>query len=231
MSNPDSARIIRHLSAADPILAEVIRAAGAYALIPETTRTPFESLLRAIVYQQLNGVAAGTILKRLINCCGTQPYPQPEDILRCNDTKLRQAGLSFNKIAALKDLSSKAQADVVPDTATLQRLDDEAIIERLTQVRGVGRWTVEMLLMFQLGRPDVLPCDDFGVRNGFRLAYGLKKMPEPKVLAAYGKRWQPQRSAAAWYCWRAVDLHREGKLPKAGQRVTMPRIRRKRRRL
>jgi DNA-3-methyladenine glycosylase II len=117
----------------------------------------------------------------------------------------------------------------VPDRRTLAALDDAAIIERLTQVRGVGRWTVEMLLMFQLGRPDVLPVDDFGVRAGFRAAYGLTRMPKPKVLALWGERWKPYRSAAAWYLWRALELARAGKLPAPAQRVVLPRLPRKRR--
>ncbi len=113
----------------------------------------------------------------------------------------------------MKDLSAKALDGTVPDTATLLPLDDDAIVARLTAVRGIGRWTVEMMLMFQLGRPDVLPVDDFGVRNGFRLAYGLRAMPAPRALAAFGARWAPHRSAAAWYLWRACDLHKAGTLP------------------
>jgi DNA-3-methyladenine glycosylase II len=118
---------------------------------------------------------------------------------------------------------------VVPDHATLDELEDLVIIERLTQVRGIGRWTVEMMLMYQLGRRDVLPVDDFGVRNGFRLAYGLRKMPSPKALAAFGARWAPHRSAAAWYLWRACELHRAGTLPVPSEPTRLPRIRRLRR--
>jgi DNA-3-methyladenine glycosylase II len=122
-------------------------------------------------------------------------------------------GLSFAKIASIKDLAQKTLAGVVPPQEILHTLADEEIIERITQVRGIGRWTVEMMLMFRLGRPDVLPVDDFGVRNGFRLAYGLRGMPTVRALAEYGARWAPFRSVAAWYLWRAVDLHRAGKLP------------------
>ena len=126
---------------------------------------------------------------------------------------MRAAGLSFSKIAAVKDLAAHTLSGVVPDLATLQTLENDAIIERLTVVRGIGRWTVEMMLMFQLGRPDVLPVGDFGVCNGFRLAYGLRAMPTPRALAVYGERWTPHRTAAAWYLWRAVDLARAGRLP------------------
>jgi DNA-3-methyladenine glycosylase II len=127
---------------------------------------------------------------------------------------MRAVGLSFAKIASIKDLARKTLDGVVPPSEILHTLADEEIIERLTQVRGIGRWTVEMMLMSRLGRPDVLPIDDFGVRNGFRLAYGLRGMPTPRALAEYGARWAPYRSVAAWYLWRAVDLHREGKLPR-----------------
>jgi hypothetical protein len=140
-----------------------------------------------------------------------------------NET-LRAVGFSFSKIAALKDLATKTVAGIVPDRNTLMDLEDAEIIARLTEVRGIGRWTVEMLLMFQLGRPDVLPVDDFGVRNGFRLAYGLRKMPAPKALAAYGERWAPHRSAAAWYLWRAVELKRAGSLPEPAERIRLPRV-------
>jgi DNA-3-methyladenine glycosylase II len=126
-------------------------------------------------------------------------------------------GFSYAKIAALKDLAAKTLSGVVPTAAEFPLLDDEQIIERLVSVRGIGRWSAQMLLMFHLGREDVLPADDFGVRNGFRLAYGLKGLPHTKALLAWGERWKPHRSAASWYLWRAVDLHREAKLPKAGR--------------
>jgi DNA-3-methyladenine glycosylase II len=228
MNHPKSRTIVACLSKVDPVLAGVIRAAGPYKVIPDTTCPPFQSLARAITFQQLNGVAAGTIFKRFIVACGPEPFPAPQTVLAMPQASMRAAGLSFNKIAALKDLAAKTIEGLVPDTATLTALDDEAIIERLTQVRGIGRWTVEMLLMFQLGRLDVLPVDDFGVRAGFRYAYGLRKMPATKVLAAYGVRWSPYRSAAAWYLWRAMELERAGKLPVPAERIVLPRIRRKR---
>src|SRR6185295_12976356 len=138
---------------------------------------------------------------------------EAELVLATSDEKMRAVGLSYAKIASIKDLARKTLDGVVPPYEILHTLADDEIVERLTQVRGIGRWTVEMLLMSRLGRPDVLPVDDFGVRNGFRLAYGLRGMPTPRALAEFGARWAPYRSVAAWYLWRAVDLHREGKLP------------------
>jgi DNA-3-methyladenine glycosylase II len=226
--HPRNRAITQHLSKVDRVLAGVIRAAGPFKVIPDLSCPPFKSLAQAITFQQLNGIAAGTIFKRFIVACGPEPFPAPQRVLAMPEATLRAAGLSFNKIAALKDLAAKTIEGVVPDTATLTALDDEAVIERLTQVRGIGRWTVEMLLMFQLGRLDVLPVDDFGVRAGFRYAYGLRKLPAPKVLAAYGARWAPYRSAAAWYLWRAMELKRAGKLPEPAERIVLPRIRRKR---
>ena len=221
--------IQRHLAKVDPVMGGVIRAAGPYRNEPEAGCAPFQILAQAIAHQQLNGTAANTILGRLIASCGQGIFPTPEQVLAAPVEQLRAAGFSFAKVAALKDLAAKALAAVVPDRPTLESLDDAAIIERLTQVRGVGRWTVEMLLMFHLGRPDVLPVDDFGVRAGFRAAYGLRKLPHPKVLAAWGERWKPHRSAAAWYLWRALELARAGKLPVPSGRVQLPRIRKRRR--
>ncbi len=208
--------IIEHLGNVDPVMARIIAAHGPYGLAPKAADAPFRHLARAITYQQLNGVAAGTIFRRLVALFhpdDPEAFPTPEQLLAVPDEKLRAAGYSGSKVAALKDLASKALDGTVPDTATLLPLDDDAIVARLTAVRGIGRWTVEMMLMFQLGRPDVLPVDDFGVRNGFRLAYGLRKMPSPRALAAFGARWAPHRSAAAWYLWRACDLHKAGRLP------------------
>lgn len=215
-----SVRITRHLTAADPVLGRLIDAAGRYGLKAEGTHPTFRSLASAIAHQQLNGTAAATILGRFEKLCGDGGFPTPESVLAAPDTALRGVGFSGAKVAALKDLAAKTLAGVVPDSSELVALDDAAIVERLTQVRGIGRWTVEMMLIFQLGRRDILPVDDFGVRNGFRLAYGLKGLPKPKALAEYGERWKPHRSAAAWYLWRAVDLAREKKLPKVvGRRL------------
>jgi DNA-3-methyladenine glycosylase II len=220
--------IIAHLSDADPVMKQLIAAAGPYAIELREEHSPFEALARAIAHQQLNGKAAQSILNRFVSSCGQGVFPEPGALLLLEDAALRAAGFSFSKIKALRDLAEKTLSGVVPLRQQLHALSDLEIIERLTAVRGIGRWTVEMLLMFQLRRPDVLPVDDFGVREGFRLAYGLKQMPAPKVLAMFGERWAPYRSAAAWYLWRAVDLSRAGKLPPATEKVRLPRLRRKR---
>src|SRR5262249_47387212 len=140
-------------------------------------------------------------------------FPSAQQVLDASEQQLRAVGFSGAKVAALKDLAAKTLSGLVPDHATLESLNDADIIERLSSVRGIGRWTVEMMLMFQLARPDVLPVDDFGIRNGFRLAYGLKGMPTPRALAEFGERWKPYRSIAAWYLWRVPELARNDQLP------------------
>jgi DNA-3-methyladenine glycosylase II len=222
-----SKRITTHLARTDAVMAALVAAAGPYRLKPELECTLFRALARAISHQQLHANAANAILRRFASTCGRGDFPTPEEVLAAPKRRMRAAGFSLSKIAALKDLAKKTLTGVVPERASLAEIADEQIIERITQVRGIGRWTVEMMLMFQLGRPDVLPVDDFGVRNGFRLAYGLRKMPPPRALAAYGARWRPYRSAAAWYLWRAVDLSREGKLPPAAERIRLPRVKRR----
>ena len=225
-----SKKIIKHLSTADLVMGGVITAAGAYTMKADMEGSPFLALARAIAHQQLNGTAANTILTRFINTVGTNgKFPSPQQVLDAPETTLRAAGFSFAKIASLRDLAAKTIEGIVPDRATLNALSNDDIVERLTQVRGIGRWTVEMMLMFQLDRPDVLPVDDFGVRNGFRLAYGLRKMPAPKALALFGERWAPYRTAAAWYLWRAVELHRAGTLPTPAEPTKLPRLPRLRR--
>jgi DNA-3-methyladenine glycosylase II len=206
----------RRLAKVDPNLANLIRAVGRCEMEFNATHTPFHALARAIAHQQLNGTAAESIFGRFVAlypASGVEALLEAELVLETPDEKLRAVGLSFAKIASIKDLARKTLDGVVPPYEILHTLADDEIIERLTQVRGIGRWTVEMLLMFRLGRPDVLPIDDFGVRNGFRLAYGLRGMPTPRALAEYGARWAPYRSVVAWYLWRAVDLHKAGKLP------------------
>ncbi len=225
-----SERILNHLSAADPNLGGVIREVGKYGLELDTECHPFQALAEAIAHQQLHKAAARNILTRFVDNIGRGTFPTPEAVLAAPEDALRAVGFSLSKIAALRDLASKTLDGVVPDRETLARLEDAEIIERLTEVRGIGRWTVEMLLMFHLGRPDVLPVDDFGVRAGFQFTYGLRKMPAPKVLALYGERWAPYRSAAAWFLWRAVELKRAGKLPKPVEQVRLPRVSKPRRR-
>ena len=223
--------ILNHLSRADAVLGGLIGAVGPCQLSGQAEGSPFQTLARAIAHQQLNGTAANTILKRLVDSCGAGRFPTPEQVLVASAESLRAAGFSFAKVAALRDLAEKTIAGVVPDEATLRELSDEEIIARLTQVRGIGRWTVEMLLVFQLGRPDVLPVDDFGVRTGFQAAYGLSRLPRPQALAAWGERWKPYRTTAACYLWRANELKRAGTLPAPAERIRLPRIRRARRRV
>ena len=202
---------IRYLSKTDPVMKRLILDIGPYRLTPRKRRSPFESLVRAIAYQQLHEKAAESILRRFVALFPTRRFPQPDDLLTMNEQAIRDAGFSQAKVAALRDLAAKTLDGTVPTGAIVRRLDDEAIIERLIAVRGIGRWTVEMLLIFQLGRPDVLPVDDFGVRNGFRIAYGRRSIPMPKEVLRYGDRWKPYRTAAAWYLWRAVDRAKETK--------------------
>lgn len=219
-----SEHILNHLSGVDVNLGGLIRAVGPYGLVKETETQPFTALAQAIAHQQLHAAAARNILGRLIANVGGGVFPTPEIVVAAPDEALRAVGFSGSKIAALRDLAAKTIEGVVPDRATLEKLEDAEIIARLTEVRGIGRWTVEMLLMFHLGRPDILPVDDFGVRMGFQLTNGLRKMPAPKVLAIYGERWGPHRSAAAWYFWRAVELKKAGKLPQPVEQIRLPRI-------
>jgi DNA-3-methyladenine glycosylase II len=197
----------------DPVMSALIGVAGPCGIRARAPQEPFEALARAIAHQQLHGAAARTILGRLVALFAPLAFPAPQQILDAPEKRLRAVGFSFAKIAALKDLARKTIEGVVPPAAELALLGDMEIIERLSSVRGIGRWTVEMMLMFQLERRDILPVDDFGVRNGFRLAYGLKGMPMPRALALFGERWKPYRSVAAWYLWRASELARDGRLP------------------
>lgn len=197
---------VRHLGKADPVMRGLIQRVGACELVPEKRRAPFQSLVQAVANQQLNGKAAETILGRFRALFPGRRFPGPADLAAVTDDTLRGCGFSRAKIAAIRDLAAKAESGFIPDSRRIARMSDDEIVERLVEVRGVGRWTVEMLLIFQLGRPDVLPADDFGVRNGFRLAYGLPEMPKPKVVLEHGERWKPYRTIASWYLWRAVDL-------------------------
>jgi DNA-3-methyladenine glycosylase II len=194
-----------HLAQADRVMRRLIRVHGPCGLRPRWRRSPFESLARAIAHQQLNGTAANTILGRFIKLFPGRRFPRPEDLSRVDDMALRAAGFSRAKVAALRDLAAKALDGTVPRSAAMAKLDDAEIVARLTQVRGVGQWTVEMLLIFQLGRQDVLPVNDFGIRNGFRHAYDRPDLPTPKELLVFGERWRPHRTIAAWYLWRAAD--------------------------
>lgn len=195
-----------HLRRVDPVLGGLIRRVGPCTLAPDSRRSPFESLVRAVANQQLNGKAAQTILNRFRALFPGKRFPRSADIAGITDDQMRACGFSRAKIAAIRDIAHHAESGWIPTSRRIVKLSDDEIVTRLTEVRGVGRWTVEMLLMFQLGRPDVLPADDFGVRNGFRLAYGLPTLPKPKEVLAHGERWRPHRTTASWYLWRAVDL-------------------------
>lgn len=186
-------------------MGRVIAAVGEARLEPRRLATPFHSLARAIVFQQLSGKAAATIFGR-VAALFPRKRPTPEALLALPDADLRGCGVSGQKLAALRDLAAKTQQGVVPGWAALRKLDDEQIIEQLTQVRGVGRWTAEMLLIFDLNRPDVLPVADLGVRKGFQKAQGMRKEPTPEKLAKHARKWQPYRTVASWYCWRALEL-------------------------
>jgi DNA-3-methyladenine glycosylase II len=201
----------KHLAKRDPVMRRLIREHGKCDLTPETRRPPFQSLVMAVAHQQLNGTAANTILTRFKKLFPKRKFPRPEDLASVTDSQIRACGFSFAKIASIRDIAAKTLAGVVPASRHIVKLSDDEIIGRLTEVRGVGRWTVEMLLIFQLGRSDVLPADDFGVRNGFRIAYKKRDQPTVKELLAFGERWRPHRTTAAWYLWCAADAARKKK--------------------
>lgn len=205
MANVDTAHACKHLRRVDPVMRALILDVGECLWQPNVERSPYESLVRAVAHQQLHGKAAENILARFIALTPKKDFPAPPDVLAMPLETLRAVGFSNAKSLAIQDIARKTKTGVVPSAKAIAKMDDEAIIERLVDIRGVGRWTVEMLLMFQLGRPDVFPVDDFGVRNGFRVAYGLAEIPTPKALLAKGEPWRPFRSVAAWYLWRAAD--------------------------
>jgi len=197
---------ITHLCRADKILKKLIAKVGSCSLTPKRHRSPFETLVQSVAYQQLNGTAAATILGRVKALYPKREFPTPEDLLATPDDRLRAAGLSRAKIAAIKDIAAKTLEGIVPNSRAISKMSNEEILERLITVRGVGPWTVDMLLIFTLGRPDVLPVTDYGVRKGFALTYGWKELPTPNELREFGERWQPHRTTAAWYFWRALEL-------------------------
>jgi DNA-3-methyladenine glycosylase II len=215
----DASKAISDLSLSDPKLGKLIERAGPFKLRVASTQSPFEALVESIIYQQLHGKAAATIHRRMIesfhDIAGIGNHPTPQHLLDCPNEQLRAAGLSKNKMLALRDLAAKTIDGTVPDLKHIRRMSDEAIIEHFTQVRGIGRWTTEMFLMFRLGRPNVLPVDDYGVRKGFALTFGKLKptdkvtpmdLPKPDVMRRRAKKWQPWCSIASWYLWRACDL-------------------------
>lgn len=210
----DLKQACEELATADPQLGKLMKEVGPFTLRVKSSHSPFEALLESIIYQQLHGKAAATILQRLLAIFGDL-HPTPEQLLAVSDEILRAAGVSRNKALALRDLAAKTLDGTVPSLPHIRRLSDTEIVDRLTEVRGIGTWTVEMLLIFRLGRPDVLPVTDFGVRKGFALTF--KKLPKKKLITAEmlptpaqilkrGERWRPWRSVASWYLWRACDL-------------------------
>ena len=205
----DAGAAVKHLAKADPVLGRLMKRAGPFELKTRHLHNPFEALARNIVFQQLHGSAAEAIHRRVVELFGGGRL-RPQDILEASEDSLRGVGLSGAKTAALKDLAAKTLDGTVPTLARLKRMEDEEIVARLTQVRGIGRWTVEMLLMFRLGRPDVLPVGDFAVRKGFMVAYGLDEMPKPKALELHAEAWRPYRSVASWYMWRALEHPGQG---------------------
>lgn len=205
------AATLKHLATVDPVMGRLIEEHGPCRLEHEPWRPPFQSLVQAVAHQQLNGTAANTILTRFKKLFPHRRFPQPKDLAAVTDEQIRACGFSYNKIKSIRDIAEKTMAGIVPTSVEIVKLPDEEITGRLTEVRGVGRWTVEMLLIFQMGRPDVLPADDFGVRNGFRVAYKKRAMPKPKDLLKFGKRWRPFATTASWYLWRAADAARKGR--------------------
>jgi DNA-3-methyladenine glycosylase II len=186
-------------------MADLIARSRRYNIAPAASIRPFDALAESIAYQQLSGKAAATIFGRVRALYPKRKWLDPEQLLATPDETLRAAGLSRAKTAALKDLAAKTLDGTVPVGRALIRMSDDEIIARLTTVRGIGRWTVEMLLLFDLGRPDVWPVDDYGVRKGFAKTFGRRQLPTPKQLMKFGEKWRPYRSVAAWYFWRALD--------------------------
>jgi DNA-3-methyladenine glycosylase II len=197
---------LQHLLRADKVLARIIKKVGPCPLAPRHGVPPYQALIKSVTYQQLNGKAAETIFRRMLALFAGKTFPAPADIIAATDERLRSAGLSRAKTAAIKDIAAKTIAGIVPPRRVIAKMSDAEIIEQLTTIRGVGPWTVEMLLMFTLGRPDVLPATDYGVRSGFAQVYALQELPSPKELLAHGERWRPHRTVASWYMWRALEL-------------------------
>lgn len=204
---PSALKGVRHLKKVDPVLGRIITEVGSFKLTLDPTESVYESLATSIIYQQLHGKAAASIAKRFrerFSRPGSFPTPKRVNEARMQD--MRTTGLSESKCLALKDLANKALLKEIPNRKMAESLTDEELIEALTAVRGIGPWTVQMMMIFTLGRPDVLPTGDFGVRRGFSLLYGKGEMPTPKELEAHGEVWRPFRSIASWYLWRVTDL-------------------------
>lgn len=208
----DFGEAARHLAERDEVLKELIEATRPFAINTSDHASPYEVLVRSIAYQSISGKAAATIYGRIKALGENGRPPTPERMLKIPAAKLRKGGLSRAKVLAMKDLAKKAVAGIVPTHDEAVKLSDEELVERLVSVRGIGAWTVEMFLIFRLGRPDVLPIHDLGVKKGWSVAYGKKHMPKPKELLKFGERWRPYRTVASWYMWRAFE--------RAGYKVT-----------
>ena len=220
------------LSSSDKTLAGVIAECAEFQIELENTGSPYEALMESIAYQSISGKAAATIFARIKALGKNGRAPTPEEMLKLRKPTLRKAGLSGAKVLAMKDLAQKTIDGVVPTMEEAQKMSDEELVERLVSVRGIGAWTVEMFLIFRLGRPDVLPIHDLGVKKGWSVTYGKKRMPKPAELLAFGERWRPYRTVASWYLWRAFERagykatnkigraaakgRKKGKIPKTG---------------
>ena len=201
----DAAKAIRHIKKVDPDLARVIRCIGACDLVPDKSRTIYASLVRSIVYQQLTGKVAAIIFGRFLELFPGRKFPEPERVLRKSFEHLRGVGLSNQKAGYIRNIAQAAKDGIVPDSRQANCMSDNELIDSLTSIKGVGRWTVEMMLIFRLGRPDVLPATDYGIQKGFALAKRLAGLPKPKELLPAGECWAPHRTVAAWYLWRTAD--------------------------
>jgi DNA-3-methyladenine glycosylase II len=201
----DLAAATKHLAERDDCLKRLIAETVPFQMDQDPLQSPYEALLEAIAYQSISGKAAATIFGRVKALSSTAGIPPPEEMLKLRKAALRKAGLSGAKIIAMKDLAQKTVDGVVPTLEQAKELSDEELVKCLVSVRGIGAWTVEMFLIFHLGRPDVLPIHDLGVKKGWSITYGKKHMPKPKELLAFGERWRPYRSVASWYMWRACE--------------------------
>jgi DNA-3-methyladenine glycosylase II len=223
----DLTAAVAHLCNCDPSIARLVQQAVPFDPNIDHTQSPYEALLESIAYQSISGKAAATIFGRIKALSANGGPPTPQEMLKLSKASLRKAGLSGAKILAMKDLAQKTIDGIVPTHEDALKLSDDELVERLISVRGIGAWTVEMFLIFRLGRPDVLPIHDLGVKKGWSVAYGKKHMPRPKELLAFGERWRPYRTVASWYMWRAFELAGYA----ATNKIRPPKLKRKRAKL
>jgi DNA-3-methyladenine glycosylase II len=223
----DLQKAMQYLSACDEKLAELIANTVPFQTDSDPLQSPYEALLEAIAYQSISGKAAATIFGRIKALSGNGRAPSPEQMLKLPKAKLRKAGLSGAKVLAMKDLAQKTIDGIVPTLEQAHQLSDDELVVRLVSVSGIGAWTVEMFLIFHLGRPDVLPIHDLGVKKGWSITYGKKHMPKPKELLKFGERWRPYRTVASWYMWRAFERAGNSATRKIRPHKTKPRKRKK----